>query len=436
MKISKYTFLFEDKEEFFMFNSLSKAFLQIDKESYDILLEKQKNKSEISERDIDKELFEELKKWLMLCENHKDEFLIFKSQIIDIRNSDNHVHFTIAPTMNCCFSCFYCFEKGNHRKTYITEEVMDSIIKNIESRKNLQSINITWFGGEPLLNFKRIKSLTEKILNLDIKYNSDIITNGYLLDKNKLSMFEKLHINSIQLTIDGMKEEHDKRRPHISGKSSFDKIIENLDVFFSKNRNITMNVRVNIDKNNENQFYQLYLFLKGKYPNINVAPAFVFIKDENNKMFADCMNTGLEKLIFNMNIAKEMDKPFFVYPTQRPKECIARSALSFVIGANGDIFKCYDNIGSPENRIGNINTGELNSALYSRWIMGADPLTNDECIDCKLLPVCGGACPMLRLENERAGKEIYNLCHTMKDIEEKILTLHLKQKENLQQNQI
>ncbi|MDR1544015.1 MAG: hypothetical protein LBS50_06340 [Prevotellaceae bacterium] len=142
MKISNYTFLFEKSKEYFVFNSLSKTFLLIDKESFCILVEKKNSKAEISEKDIDKELFNELKKRLMLCENHKDEFLIIKSMLMNIRNSDNQMHLTIAPTMDCCFSCFYCFEKGNHNKIYMTEDVMNAVIKNIKRRKNLQNIYI------------------------------------------------------------------------------------------------------------------------------------------------------------------------------------------------------------------------------------------------------------------------------------------------------
>jgi len=44
MIISNYTFLFENNNEYFIFNSLSRAFLQIDKESFDILLKKQSYK--------------------------------------------------------------------------------------------------------------------------------------------------------------------------------------------------------------------------------------------------------------------------------------------------------------------------------------------------------------------------------------------------------
>lgn len=184
-----------------------------------------------------------------------------------------------------------------------------------------------------------------------------------------------------------------------------------------------------MEKNNENQFFPLYSFLKDKYPKINISPAFVFIKDTHCASYTNCMNSGLEKLNFNLEVAKKLDTPFYVYPAQRPNECIARSVLSFVIGANGDIFKCYDNIGDTDKRIGNINTGEFNSALYSRWLTGADPLSDEKCVECKLLPLCHGACPMIRLENEKAKKEIYNPCHLMKNIEEKILTLHIKQKE-------
>jgi hypothetical protein len=38
MKISNYTFLFEKSKKYFVFNSLSKTFLLIDKESFCILV--------------------------------------------------------------------------------------------------------------------------------------------------------------------------------------------------------------------------------------------------------------------------------------------------------------------------------------------------------------------------------------------------------------
>ncbi len=62
MILSNYTFLFEHNEEYFMFNSLSRAFIEIDKDSFQLLLDRQKNKSKISKEQLDKELYEELEK--------------------------------------------------------------------------------------------------------------------------------------------------------------------------------------------------------------------------------------------------------------------------------------------------------------------------------------------------------------------------------------
>jgi uncharacterized protein len=425
MNYSKYNYLFQNENKYYIFNSISKFFAELDKDAFDELKSVENNQNSIDVTKFPEEL--QNSSIFLTEEEERDELYKIKFLTYFQRFQGRHATFVITPTFHCNYNCVYCYESS--RPAIYMDDVTENNIVKLVKQMGLDGFHITWFGGEPLLNFKRIKSLTEKILELKIEYGADIITNGYLLDEEKLSMFEKLHINSIQLTIDGIKEEHDKRRPHVSGASSFDKIIENLDVFFAKDRKINMNIRVNIDKNNESQYYPLHAFLKEKYPKINIAPAFVFIKDTNCKSYTDCMISGLEKLKFNLGIAQKMHTPVSVYPYTRPVECIARSMLSFVIGANGDIYKCYENIGNQGKRVGNINSEEFNSALYSRWIMGADPLTDEKCIECKLLPVCHGACPMLRLENEMVGKEIYNPCHIMKDVEEKILTLHLEQKE-------
>ena len=57
MILSNYTFLFENDGEYYAFNALSKAFLEIDSTSYDLLLAKQKTRAEITDEELDKELF-------------------------------------------------------------------------------------------------------------------------------------------------------------------------------------------------------------------------------------------------------------------------------------------------------------------------------------------------------------------------------------------
>ena len=47
-------------------------------------------------------------------------------------------------------------------------------------------------------------------LNLD--YQADMITNGYLLTEKVVAMLPSLSISSLQITINGMKAVHDSRR--------------------------------------------------------------------------------------------------------------------------------------------------------------------------------------------------------------------------------
>jgi uncharacterized protein len=423
-KYSIYNFLFDDNNKYYIYNSLSNFLAELDRETYENL--KIEEKEDFSEgwKNYPAELVSA--KVFMTQDEERDAIYSFKMNYNINRYQDKFSTLVIAPTYHCNFACPYCYE-STKPPIYMDDETEASIIKFIQKMAVLKGLHVTWFGGEPLLNFKRIISLTKKFLGLGIHYDADIITNGFLLDEEKVSLFEELQIKSIQITIDGIGKDHDLRRPHVSGNSSFDKIIKNLDNFYSKNRKTIVNIRVNIDKTNKDGYYQLFTFLK-KYPKARVSPSFVFIKDSNCKSFSECIVSGEEKFNFHFEMYKKYGIPINAYPSLKSGECIARHAYSFIIGANGDLFKCFDQIGNSEKSIGNINDGRFNTTLYNRYIVGADQFSEQKCLACKFFPICSGGCPMLRLENEQAGKELYDFCVIMKGVEKEILSLHLEQK--------
>lgn len=111
MKISKYTFLFDCKNsEFYIYNTLSNALVELDKSSYEYL-SNLKDSKEISQKELDPELYKVLVTKKFITENDQDDFLLYKSVITLQRSSKSMMHLTIAPTMDCCFKCNYCFEK-------------------------------------------------------------------------------------------------------------------------------------------------------------------------------------------------------------------------------------------------------------------------------------------------------------------------------------
>jgi len=70
--------------------------------------------------------------------------------------------------------------------------VIDSIVKYVNNmiKPTTEYLNISWFGGEPLLAINIIRSLSLSFLSIckenNINYYANIVTNGYLLTKKLL----------------------------------------------------------------------------------------------------------------------------------------------------------------------------------------------------------------------------------------------------------
>lgn len=78
-------------------------------------------------------------------------------------------------------------------------------------------------------------------LNLD--YQADMITNGYLLTEKVVAMLPSLSISSLQITIDDMKAVHDSRRCLKSGAPTFDRILQNIDNLKKNQPNVHVTIR-------------------------------------------------------------------------------------------------------------------------------------------------------------------------------------------------
>lgn len=111
---------------------------------------------------LDEETISQLLTMKVIVNNDDDE--INKVRYINMlrRPNNRRLILTINPTLVCNFNRPYCFET-THPNTYMSDKVEDDIIQYISSNKDIKAIDVTWFGGEPLLAFDRAKSLTPKI---------------------------------------------------------------------------------------------------------------------------------------------------------------------------------------------------------------------------------------------------------------------------------
>lgn len=286
---------------------------------------------------------------------------------------------------------------------------------------------VTWFGGEPLLAFKRIQSLTRKIETLGLRYGAGMITNGYLLDRDKISELKNLHIKSIQITLDGLATIHDSRRCLKNGGKTFDKIITNLSLIDELSPETYVNIRMNIDRTNIDDFIKLYKFIQDKkYKNIFLNPAFV--EDKENPKSNPCFFNSAEKALFIKQLLKEHGLSFsLLYPDYKREECSVRNPLSIVIGPQGELYKCWNDVGNPNMVYGNLDTGITNEKVLLDYLSGADPFEDNSCKKCKLLPVCSGGCPHTRLQAEKKGIKKAG-CPPIKSNLKSFLLLHKEEK--------
>ena len=437
MKISKYTFMFDKNgQEYYVYNTLSNALMEIDKESYSLLFES-RNTQKLSTADFDEDLWEALCINNIISDNDTDDYLKYKASITNIRKQRTGMHLTLAPTMDCCFRCHYCFEKYKEKK-YMTPEIMDQIIKYVTSYPELKNIKITWFGGEPLMAVPQIEEFYDKFRDIwQEPFISNIITTGYHIDKESIRVMQKVGISSVQITLDGMKETHNKVKHLPSGEDVFERILSNIELLNDSAPEINITIRVNLTLENKEEYIPLHKLCLTRFygrSNITISPAFVLdrgtgdICRSNNNIFFG----HIERSKFILNLAKNGINSVFVrYPEPFFNECAIRNEMAIAFDPEGYAYKCSEVIGNKEYAIAKMNDDgiltDINQTILNRQLYGADTFDDPICSQCKYLPICNGGCPIQRIENKFEGGH-NDCCSHYKGFMPDFLKIHIARK--------
>lgn len=173
--------------------------------------------------------------------------------------------FIIELTEECNFRCRYCVfdeenhQERNHSETSVSIECAKNQLERFYKRTDGEDAYVIFYGGEPLLEFGKIKELVSfgnKISHGVFKYS--LTTNGVLLTRDKVDFLLQNDF-LITVSIDGPQEIHDEMRISKNGKGTHKIIEENLrrvfvekKSFFLKNIiiNCTISSELHIDKIN------------------------------------------------------------------------------------------------------------------------------------------------------------------------------------------
>ena len=430
MQWSRFNKFFQSSDgTYLLYNSASNTFAQLCGEASEII------KRVINDPNADyssyPDLFLKLRFGGFLVDDRRDDDLvrILKMRRLTSSYAGKKLLLTIAPTRECNFDCEYCYEK-NKAPSVMSDNTCEKLVDFIKKQKKAEELDVTWYGGEPLLALGTIVKVSKKITALRKKFQAQIITNGYLLTKDAVASLKSLCVTRVQVTIDGSEKTHDKRRPLLTGGGTYAKIIENITHLMSSDWEGHLDIRVNIDGKNSEEFAETYNIIKAKYPHsfgkrINVYPGFV---DSHEGVDTTGLFNSCDKGAFVVEMSKKFGiNALPVFPKLTVSGCTMTKRQAYVVGPEGELYKCWRDLGKPGEVIGGIDCeASWDLSRIAEGMVGASYLNDADCEKCLLFPVCDGGCPKLRMLNNR-DRGNRATCSYFKSRIREFLELHYRQ---------
>ena len=353
-----------------------------------------------------------------------------EKKLQELRQTINEVEgpltkFVICPTYTCNLACTYCYEGAlTRQKGVISSKQLELIIEAIDVLKKRPGVRrylYELFGGEPLLP-STYKVVAQLLAELEKREDTlAIVTNGTHISQF-LPLFRKHPsvIESIQITIDGPKRLHDRRRIDHAGNGSFDLIVDGVDQLLRAG--FFVRLRVNVDRENLRALPELFTFIERRewtmyrHFTCDVAPVTYHTKAVQSDAVMredEIVSTILDELPELMRPQSQCQWGMFrvlnhatsVLEAQRSQlralplftYCEATEGSIYVFGADGRIYTCPDSIINPKWAVGRYDpTFELNEELVNLW--RRDIFSIPKCRDCEIATFCGGGCALVSME--------------------------------------
>lgn len=391
------------KDTRLLYSTLSTSMVELEEQIYkDIFLDKKYNEYPTEVKDLCQMGF--------LIDDDKDELgFLEKLRVNTLQsNKTSPTYYIICPTTGCNARCYYCFEKGAVQKR-MDEKTSQAVAEYIENHHDKENLVIQWFGGEPLLEPDTISFIANYLNERNIEFDSKIITNGYLLNDRIVTLAKnEWHVKIIQITIDDLHNEYNRIKDYIVKDSNpFETVMMNIKRCLSTRINIR--IRINFNPLEYQRAVRTVDYLKERFGDddkffVYLAP----IDSEQIPAISESFESQQEHPLISLLNAEEDFCSFGNYDnrdrygsnydsilrkyylTPIPTSCYGGCESSLTIDSTGRIFDCHRLLGHKEYSSGDVFTGRESNKISEYY---SNPyITNGECNNCSLLPLCQGGC--------------------------------------------
>lgn len=360
-----------------------------------------------------------------------------------IQNKKTLNRLELAISDACNLGCSHCMHFKNNSIEKRTSPNLNMTIENAKSSidkfvklvKNVgnNTIRVHFGNGEPLINWNTLKFCLEYCHSIkDINFTYAVNTNLTLLTREMALTLKKYNCK-ISTSLDGMENGNDLVRQDLSGKGTFNKIIEKISLLQEIDFPLT-GFGITILKNNFNHINNDIIdFAKEiNIKEITVDFDLVDIMDiPTEEAIEKVLSLRAYALKNNIRLHGNWAQPYKNIFTNswlnKPYSyCPAIEGDTIEFGVNGDLKTC----GHTSTIIGhkdNINNIFSNNSNYLELIKQRLPGNNmDICKECEIEGACGGQCHVT-WEASQQNKEIMLIkCEFTKKITKELIKEHLK----------
>lgn len=415
MKQSIYNYLTNNGVNGIIYNCRTDEVLELVPELLDLYKNHQENPDEI--KNIHPDLYKYLCDKEFIVENDMDELnhMHLYWQREDAMTDTYNI--IVNPTMDCNMKCWYCYEKHPKNTKISTSKIsaVKNLIKSISQEKQYRLIDLSFFGGEPLLFFeetvKPIIMYAEDICKKnDMQLKLRFTTNAFTLTEEKL-IFLKNYETSFQITLDGNERGHDLVRKTYNGEKTYKTIVKHIKDAIGIGFDIA--VRFNYTAKSLPQFIDTVsdfkTFTEDERKKLNFTFHRVWQDNDGNPDEIERKILEIETIFRN--------EGFYVNPSLSNVygRCYADKTNSIVVNYDGQLYKCTARDFTVENSEGVINddgTISWNEKYYKRMAIRDG---NSMCLSCRIYPLCHGGCSQFKLESKIETGCIKNLSEENKN---------------------
>lgn len=308
---------------------------------------------------------------------------------------------------DCNMGCSYCYagegQYGGPQKAMdkaTAEQALDHLMETGDEK-----VHVTFFGGEPLLNYPVMQHAIEvglakaKAAGKRITYS--FTTNGSLLTADRVDWLAA-HKVGVSVSLDGPPEMQDARRPFKGGKGSSQAVVPKIEMLLARHKTRPIGARVTLTHGHADAI-RIFEYLHGLgfaevglSPVTSDDPAIYLSDDETRQLLADMAvlaDRTVEAALRNeyLGFSNVINLWQELHAARRKAYACGAGLGMLSVSVDGVFAPCHRFNGDQDLVFGNLTDG-ADRAMQDQFLKDVHLDNKPGCKTCFAQTLCGGGC--------------------------------------------